>query len=77
MNGQCQETPAISMNIPEDRKQQIIIVLGQMIGHSLTEANNQEEYRTSKDREHSVMMKHEAVHLKSLSCLKALGCSFH
>ncbi len=66
MNGQFQETPAISMSIPEDRKQQIIVVLGQMIGHSLTDTNSQEEHQTSKDCEHSAMMKHERVALKSL-----------
>jgi hypothetical protein len=77
MNGQFQETAAISMSIPEDRKHQIIVVLAQMIGHSLTETSSQEEDQTRKDREHAVMMKHEAVDLKNLSCLKASGCSFH
>jgi hypothetical protein len=77
MNGQFQEIPAISISIPEDRKQQIIVVLGQMIGHSLTETSSQEEDQMRKDREHSGMMKHKAFHLKSLSCLKASGCPFH
>ena len=77
MNGQFQETPAISMSIPEDRKQQIIVVWGQMIGHNLTETSSQEEDQMRKDREHSEMMKHEAFYLKSLSCLKASGCPFH
>lgn len=77
MNGQCQKTPALSMSIPEDRKQQIIVVLGQMIAHSLTAASSQGEGQTRKDREHSEMMKHEAAALKSFSCLKASGCPFH
>ena len=77
MNGQLQETPAARMSLPEDRKHQIIVVLGQMIGHSLTEMSIQEEDRMRKDREHPEMMKHEAVALKSVSCLKASGCSFH
>ena len=77
MNGQFQETLAASMNIPEDRKQQIIVVLGRMIGHSLTETSSQGEGQMRKDREHSEMMKHKAFHLKSLSRLKASGCPFH
>ena len=75
MNGQCQETAAISMSIPEDRKHRIIVVLAQMIGHSLTETGSQEEHQTRKDREHAVMMKHEVIHRKSPSWLKACGCS--
>ena len=77
MNEQFQKTLALRMSIPEDRKQQIIVVLGQMIAHSLTEASSQEEGQIRKDREHSEMMQHEAVALKSFSCLKASGWSFH
>ena len=73
MNGQFQETLAVSMSIPEDRKQQIIVVLGRMIGHSLTETSSQGEDQMRKDREHSEMMKHEAGALKSFSCLEACG----
>lgn len=76
MNGQCQETSAIRISIPEDRKHKIIVVLGQMIGHSLTEMSIQEEDQMRKDREHPEMMKHETVALKSVSCLKASGCPF-
>jgi hypothetical protein len=53
MNGQFRETPVAGMSIPEDRKQQIIVVLGQMMSHSLAETNSQGENQTRKDREHS------------------------
>ena len=53
MSGQCQETPALRLSIPEDRRQQIIVVLGRMMGHRLTETSSQEEHPMSKDREHS------------------------
>jgi hypothetical protein len=53
MNGQFQETPAIRLSIPEDRKQQIIVVLSRMIGHRLTETSSHEEHPMRKDREHS------------------------
>mgnify|MGYP003565507825 CR=1 FL=1 len=77
MNGQFQETLAVRMSIPEDRKQQIIVVLGQMMAHSLTETSSQGEDRTRKGREHSEMMKHKAFALKRLSCLKSSRCPLH
>jgi hypothetical protein len=70
MNGQFQKTPAAGMSIPEDRKQQIIVVLAQMMSHSLAETSSQGENQTRKDREHAGMMKHEAFALKRLSYLK-------
>lgn len=61
MNGQFQETPTLRMSIPENRKQQIIVVLGRMISHRLIETSNQKEHQASKDCEDSVMMTHRAV----------------
>ena len=80
MNGQCQEIPAVRMSIPEDRKQQIIVVLGQMMGHSLAETSSQGEKRTRKDREHStddaarVICSEEALMLKLFGRPFSLGC---
>ena len=73
MNGQYQKTLAIRMSIPEDRKQHIIVLLGQMIDHSLTEAGNREELPARKGLEHPVMLKRKAVQQKSASCLEADG----
>lgn len=65
MNGQHSEIPETTWNIPENCKQHIIILLGQMIAHSLTETNNSEGTSTRKGREHPVVMKHEAFESKS------------
>lgn len=67
MNGQYPEIPETKWNIPKRRKQHIIMLLGQMIAHSLTETNNSEGTPTGKGREHPVLMKHEAVQSKSSS----------
>ena len=67
MNGQYSEIPETKWNIPENRRQYIIVVLGQMIGHSLKETNHSEESPTRKGREHPVLMKHEEVHPQSTS----------
>lgn len=67
MNGHYPESPETRWNIPENRKQHIIVLLGQMIEQSLTERNNSEGSPTRKGREHLVVMKHEAVQSKRTS----------
>ncbi len=66
MNGQFQEIPATRISIPEEHKQQIIVVLGRMIDHRLTEADHTEGSPTRKVLENPVM-KHGAFHVQRAS----------
>ena len=66
MHDHYSETPELWWEIPEHRKQHIIVLLGQMIAHSLTEPNNSEGTSMRKGCEHPVRMKHEAVESKSV-----------
>lgn len=73
MNGHYPEMPETKLNIPKHRKQHIIVLLGQMIAHSLTETNNSEGTPTRKGREHPVLMKHEVVQPTSSSRVEKSG----
>lgn len=73
MNGQYPQIAETKWNIPENRKQHIIVLLGEMIAHSLTETNNSEGTSIRKGREHPVVMKHAAVESKSSLGVKDSG----
>ncbi len=61
MNGQCQETQRLLRSLPEERKHQIMMVLGQMISHRLTAPDTNKEPPTRKGREQSEMVRHDAM----------------
>jgi hypothetical protein len=73
MNGAYQETPGTWRSIPEEHKQQIIVVLGQMIEHCLRATGTRGRSQTRKGPEPSAMMRHEVIELKRTSGMEAQG----
>lgn len=67
MNGPYQETPGTGRSIPEEHKQQIIVLLGQMIEHCLRATGTRGRSQGRKGFEPSAMMRHEVIDLKSTS----------
>lgn len=73
MNGPCQEIPGTRRSIPEERKQQIIVLLGQMIEHCLRATGTRGRSQTRKGLELPAMMRHEVIELKSTSHVESHG----
>jgi hypothetical protein len=61
MNGQYQEIPELRQTIPEERKHQIIVLLGRMIHHRLSEHNPREETTARTGLESPVWVRHAEV----------------
>ncbi len=70
MNGQYQKTPDTGGTIPEERKQQLLVLLVQMIQQSLTAegTNKGSTTRTSLDRQ--MRMRQAQLALKRCACVE-------
>ncbi len=72
MNGQYQETPGARKPIPEERKQDIMVLLARMIQQRLTATDNSKETTTGKGLEPRMNLRHDsriperAAHFESL-----------
>lgn len=73
MNRPYQEIPGTGRSIPEEHKQHIIVVLGQMITHCLSATGTKGKSQTKKGLEPSAMMRHEEIELKRPFGLEAEG----